>query len=269
MKSKRFSMVTVRPDLRWIEESLGESLGEGLEPEPDVPPELGQVNPALDASVIPMGEYCYYSPNLIAGFVPCPYFTYTRYGTAKCDFLNIEAYDPEDSSVQRKVAAHFGGTEQVVAAGIIGHSYFSDQFKVCGINQESITYVAGDLDKAIALYADAVAGHRFADRYAWGRNNPHFSDEHRRMLTAAYDRFNVWEALCERLEDVPRSSVDLIVKTDALFRSLTASSDEVMDGCAAYALHTNTEPNKQFWYFYRKNVSLKFKSRIDSNRPLA
>ena len=269
MKSKRFSMVTVRPDLRWIEESLGESLGEGLEPEPDVPPELGQVNPALDASVIPMGEYCYYSPNLIAGFVPCPYFTYTRYGTAKCDFLNIEAYDPEDSSVQRKVAAHFGGTEQVVAAGIIGHSYFSDQFKVCGINQESITYVAGDLDKAIALYADAVAGHRFADRYAWGRNNPHFSDEHRRMLTAAYDRFNVWEALCERLEDVPRSSVDLIVKTDALFRSLTASSDEVMDGCAADALPTHTEPKKQFWYFYRKNVSLKFKSRIDSNRPLA
>ena len=61
MKSKRFSMVTVRPDLRWIEESLGESLGEGLPCEPDVPPELGQVNPALDASVIPMGEYCYYS----------------------------------------------------------------------------------------------------------------------------------------------------------------------------------------------------------------
>ena len=134
-----------------------------------MPPKLGRVNPALDASVIPMGEYCYYSPNLIAGFVPCPYFTYTRYGTAKCDFLNIEAYDPEDTSVRRRVARHFGGAKKVLEAGVVGHSYFSDQFKVCGINQESITYVPGDLDKAIARYADALAGHRFADRYAWGR----------------------------------------------------------------------------------------------------
>ncbi len=38
-----------------------------------------------------------------------------------------------------------------------------------------------------------------------------------------------------------------------------------MDCCAANSLPTHPKPKKQFWYFYRKNVSLKFKSRIYSS----
>ncbi|MEW5886822.1 MAG: hypothetical protein AB1735_09005 [Pseudomonadota bacterium] len=112
----------------------------------------------MDASLIPPGEYCYrvvkiregeilskdinkfgrelreFSYNGAYKEVLCPYWNRTEYGTVRCDFLDKEFVDDEDSNAIGKIIAHFGSSD---APEKFGRSWaLSDEIKICGVRED-------------------------------------------------------------------------------------------------------------------------------------
>jgi hypothetical protein len=111
-----------------------------------------------DSSSIPAGKYCYrlvriqpgeilskevarfgkdlreYSHHTGYKEVLCPYWQRTDYGTVRCNFLDREVIDEDDSKAKALIQARFGVTD---ASNQFGMSYFlSDEIKVCGQRED-------------------------------------------------------------------------------------------------------------------------------------
>ena len=251
MTQPRISLSSMRPDLRWAEEILGESL---QAPAPGLP-DLGTANAALSADVIPMGEHCYYPQPMVTGHVPCPYFSYTPHGSVKCAYLAVEAYDPHDCDNQRQVESHFGGSAEAEAAGVVGSFYLTDSIKVCGVNLLYPGYVKHNLEPAIRAYGQAVEAQPVRFAPADPRSAQATADSELWLQDVALDRFELWELLTSMVEAVPSDCIKRISIADKRFRAKTAPADELMADDMAGWLPAYPNPKKQFWYLHRKNFS--------------
>jgi hypothetical protein len=251
MTTKRIptAIATVRPDLRWAEDILGES----LQPAAPVPPAHGTANDHLDTSVIPDGDYCYYQRPIVDGYVPCPYFENTRYGSVKCNYVAYEAYE-HISTDRPRVARHFGGIKKMEAAGVVADWWFADSNKICGVNLPWGSYVDPHLEAALKDYADSVAGHRSRNWISVPANWKDLDEGHLGVASAADDRLTLWQLLCSMVEEVPRSFIERLVKVDNDLRTFSEPSDDPVAACWPDDLPNHANPKKQFWYFYRKNL---------------
>lgn len=130
-KPKCIPIRVERPNLDWIEAKLRES----LQPPPQAPSH-GCINPQLNAEVIPMGEHCYHPEPMAAGYVPCPYFTHTAYGTTQCAYVHVEAYSycTLDDDHRLQFRKRFGSRMQAQAAAVIEIADLPDSIKICGLN---------------------------------------------------------------------------------------------------------------------------------------
>ena len=251
MTQQRISRASLRPDLRWAEEMLGESL---QAPAPGLP-DLGVASTTLSSDVIPMGEYCYYPHTMVTGYVPCPYFSYTPHGSVKCAYLAVEAYNSHDCDNQRQVESHFGGSDEAAAAGVVGSFYLTDSIKVCGVNRLFPGYVTYNLESAVTAYRQAVEAQPILFAPSDPRSAQATADMQRWLHSAALDRFELWEILTSMVEAVPSDLIGRIVIADKRFRAKTAAADELMTDDMAGWLPAYPNPKKQFWYLYRKNFS--------------
>ena len=244
-----------RPNLCWIEAKLGESLQT-----PPRAPMYGAVQPQKDANVIPMGDYCYEPEPMATGYVPCPYFKHTAYGTTQCSYVNVEAYDncTLDSGDRPKFEKHFGGREQAGAAGVIDMLDLPDSMKICGVNLLWPSTAEYHLEPAITDYEQAVKGDRISEdiygspRYAAMQRNEAC------LETAAVDRYGVWLCLCSMVEPVPPELVHRIQLADAIFRGATCHSETILPGRQVEDLPAHPDLKKQFWYFYRRDFNNPF-----------
>lgn len=112
-------------------------------------------------SFIPQGDYCYRVVEIQAGEilngnvlqfgkelrefryhgnmkeVLCPYFQRTNYGTVRCNFLDKEYVDEDDSDAIEKIIKHLGIPD---AKNPFDYSWaLSDEIKICGINEDEDT----------------------------------------------------------------------------------------------------------------------------------
>ena len=247
--TKRIPVRVERPNLRWIESKLGES----LQTLPQTSGE-GVVRPKRDTSVIPMGEHCYYPYPASPGYAPCPYFKNKAYGTTVCRYVNVEAYDRSIVDLSRgRFKKRFGSLVQAKAAGLIEMFDLPDSIKICGVNMLYPSTWEFHLEPAIQRYEQSVNGRRvdedllFSFRYATMQGND------ANLQTAALDRFTIWERLCSMIEPVPPELVDRIQVADAIFRGATRGSKTAMSDLWSDDLAAYPDPKKQFWYFYRQD----------------
>lgn len=250
-----FSLPVNRTDLRWIEAKLGESLQ-------NLPkaPMYGVVQPQLDASVIPMGEHCY-DPELMAnGYVPCPYFTKTAYGTTQCAYVEVEAYDncTLDDNDRLQFEKQFGCREQAEAAGVIEMLDLPDSMKICSVKLLYPSTIEYDLEPAIERYEKAVMGARVSEDIYGSAGYAAMARNDACLKTAAVDRYGVWLCLCSMIEPVPPELLHRIQLADALFRGATSISETILPCRTADDLPTYPDPKKQFWYFYRQDFDNPF-----------
>ena len=241
-------IVERRPDLRWVEEILGES----LPTPPNEPPKRGVANPALNSAVIPWANYCYYQLDRSEGYVPCPYFAYTHYGSVTCAYTGAEAYG--GSTDRRRVARHYGGVKKMQARGIVDDWEQADSNKICGVNLQWPTYVKPHLEAALKNYADSVAGRRGNTWISVPNNWKGLSGDQLSLANAANDRLTLWKLLCSMVEDVPKSFIERLVRVDSELRTFSEPSDDPLPPCWPDDLPDHATPQKQFWYFYRKNL---------------
>jgi hypothetical protein len=226
-----------RPDLRWAEDMLGESLQMRSEP-----PGYGQPNAQLDAAQIPLGEHCY--DYLEDEYRPCAYFKRTDYGTVKCLYLGLEVIDGESAPVIQ----HFGSQANMEAANVIETWSLPDLTKECGVSMLYPTTLA-QLQFAVDDYEQAVLGKRHT---SWTKCYPEQATyEESKLRTIALDRLLIWECLCSMVEDVPASLIFRLQLIDAMHRGHTQPSSALVDSDYAGALAHCPEPQIQFWYMYR------------------
>lgn len=251
---KRIPIRVERPNLRWIEPKLGES----LQPLPQ-PPSYGVVKPQRDTRVIPMGDYCYHHDSVADGYAPCPYFKYTAYGTTRCIYTNVEAYDSGDLyKFRREMQKHFGSMAKAKAAGVIDMFDLPDATKICNVNMLNPSTQEHQLKPKITDYEQAVKGRRVGAWIYWSAEYAAMERNDACLQTAAGDRFQIWECLCSMIEPVPLELVHRIQLADAIFRGATSSSDVPIQNSWAKDLPAYPDPKKQFWYFYRKNFDNPF-----------
>ena len=244
---KRVWRKVERPNLRWAEAILGES----LQAVPEAP-RFGAARPQRDASVIPMGAHCY-QPST-PDYTPCRYFHRTTHGTVRCVYLGVEAFDSGDSYAQRhKVDRYFGSAAKAKAAGVANMFELPDSTKICGVSLLYPSYVEHHLEPAIEDYERSVKGYQVMPSVYWSADYAHLPREEARRRSAAAARFEVWQTLCSMVEDVPLALIERIQQTDALFRGATEPSNDPTDmGCQ---LPAHPEPKRQFWYAWRKDFS--------------
>jgi hypothetical protein len=238
-----------RPDLSWAERLLGET----LKPLSLGTPKYPAAKPKRDPTVIPMGNYCYYPWPNGAGHAPCPYFKETSHGTTTCAYTGIEAYDPDYRRQKNKVERYFGSAAIAAAAGVVRMLYLPDAIKICDVNSHDASYVERDLEPDLLVYEESVAGERIVGWACYSTLQKRFPDEQKRLLSAGWTRFVLWETLCAMVEPVPIEVIERIVQADAAFREKTEPSTELMDEEATKELPSHPDPARQFWYFYRKN----------------
>jgi hypothetical protein len=229
-----------RPDLRWVEDALGESLQM-----PAQPPGYGQPSAQLDATQIPLGEYCYDHLALQNDdYRPCAYFQWTDYGTVKCAYLGVEVFDDDTA----RVLQHFGSQANMDAAHLIETWTLPDSIKECGVSMLFPTTLA-DLLSAVDNYEQAVLGKRVN---LWTKPYPEQATfEESNLRTIALDRLFVWECLCSMVEDIPASLIFRLQLMDAMHRGHTQPSGALVDSTYAGELAHCPEPQRQFWYKYR------------------
>jgi hypothetical protein len=229
-----------RPDLRWVEDVLGESLQT-----PSKPPGYGQPNAQLDAAQIPLGEYCYDHLALQNDdYRPCAYFQRTDYGTVKCLFLGIEVINDDLAPIIQ----HFGSQANMDAANLIDTWSLPDSIKECGISMLFPTTLV-NLQSAVDDYEQAVLGKRVN---LWTKPYPErATHEESKLRTIALDRLFVWECLCSMVEDVPAPLIFRLQLADAMHRGHTQPSSALIDSNYAGELAHHPEPERQFWYMYR------------------
>ncbi len=229
-----------RPDLRWAQDLLGESLQM-----PSYPPGYGQPNAQLDAAQIPLGEYCYDHQTMWNDeYKPCVYFQRTDYGTDKCVYLGVEAVDGDSAPVIQ----HFGSLANMEAAGVIHTWTLPDSIKECGVSTLFPTALAG-LQSEVDDYEQAVLGTRVN---LWDKPYPERAAyEESKLRTIALDHMAMWECLCSMVEDVPASLIFRLQLVDAMHRGHTQPSDALVDSAYAGELAHHPAPQVQFWYMYR------------------
>ncbi len=229
-----------RPDLRWAQDLLGESLQM-----PSYPPGYGQPNTQLDEAQIPLGEYCYDHHAMESReYKPCVYYQRTDYGTDKCLYLGVEAVDGESAPVIQ----HFGSLANMEAAGVINTWTLPDSIKECGVSMLFPTTLA-TLESTIDDYEKAVLGTRVN---LWEKSYPERATfEESKLRTIALGRMSVWECLCSMVEDVPAALIFRLQLVDAMHRGHTQPSNTLIDGNYANKLARYPEPQRQFWYMYR------------------
>lgn len=240
MKTKRIRLKPYRPNLRWAELLLGESLQT-----PYTAPGYGAARPQRDTSVIPLGEHCYhFEPMQRREHSPCPYFKYTGYGSVKCIYLGVEAYDGD----VRPVARHFGSLAKMEAAGVISTWSLPDSIKECGVSTLFPTSLA-QLQSAVEDYDRAVLGRRVD---WWTKPYPEQATyEESKLRTIALDRLGIWQCLCSMVEDVPKALIFRLRLIDAVYRGHTQPSNALVDDSYAGELGYEPDPQRQFWYMYR------------------
>lgn len=226
-----------RPDLRWVEDVLGESLQVPLQL-----PRYGRPNAQLDAAQIPLGEYCY--DYLADEYRPCAYFGRTGYGTVKCLYLGVETLDGD----LEPVIQHFGSQAHYDAAGVIQTWALPDSIKECGVSMLFPATLA-QLESAVDDYEQAVLGKRHID---WTQPYPKRATyEESKLRTVALDRFAIRKCLCSMVEDVPAPLIFRLQLIDAMYRGHSLPGSNLVDSQYAAELAHCPEPQQQFWYMYR------------------
>jgi hypothetical protein len=237
MTTSHIALKPYRPDLRWVEDMLGESLQMRSQP-----PGYGQPNALLDAAQIPLGEHCY--DYLEDEYRPCAYFQRTDYGTVKCLYLGLEVIDGESAPVIQ----HFGSQANMEAANVIDTWSLPDYTKECGVSMLFPTLLA-NLQSAVDDYEQAVLGKRVN---LWTQPYPErATHEESKLRTIALDRLGIWDSLCSMVEDVPESLIFRLQLIDAMHRGHTQPSSALIDSSYAGELAHHPEPQRQFWYMYR------------------
>ena len=242
MTSKRIFIKPYRPDLRWIETLLGESLQI-----PAQPPIYGTPNPQYDANAIPQGEYCYdFEAMRHDQLVRCPYFQYTDHDSVKCLYLGIEAVD----GMTEKFLDHFGGQDKAEEAGVFSDYILADSIKACNVH---LTHPATVkiLQYRLDDYEQAILG---KNRDKWDQPFYRaFWDESAQLKVASHARYKIWEALCGMTEEVPHALIERLQSIDAMLRDHTEPADTIIDNDFCAEIEEFTLPEKQFWYLCRKN----------------
>jgi hypothetical protein len=254
MTSKRIPIKPYRPDLRWAEALLGESLQMPAEP-----PLYGSINPECDTNAIPQGPYCYdFAASYRDEYVPCPYFRYTDHDSVICDCLGVEAVD----GCTDEFLAHFGGYDNAEAAGVISTYTLPDSIKVCGLHL-ALPATAESLRHRLDDYEQAIFGKR---RDEWDQP---FYKSHRNppslLREAVTHRYKIWEALCGMTEDVPPSLIKRLQLIDAMLRGHTEPTDASIDKDYSPEMKLFSAPEKQFWYLYRKNFNVEALSKAQAD----
>jgi hypothetical protein len=254
MTSKRIPIKPYRPDLRWAEALLGESLQM-----PALPPEFGSINPECDTNAIPQGPYCYdIAARDRKEYAPCPYFRYTDHDSVTCDYLGVEAVD----GFTEEALAHFGGYDNAEAAGVISTYTLPDSIKICGMHM-ALPATADGLQHRMDDYEQAIFGKR---RDNW--DQPFYASHlgHPSYLREAVSaRHEIWEALCGMTEDVPPSLISRLQLIDAMLRGHTEPSDTIIDKDFSPEIKLFSAPEKQFWYLYRKNLNVEALSKAQAD----
>lgn len=242
MTSKLIFIKPYRPDLRWAEALLGESLRI-----PAQPPAYGRVSPECDASAIPQGPYCYdIAARDRREYVPCPYFHYTEHDSVTCDYLGLEAAD----GLSEKLLTHFGGRNRAISAGVIETYTLPDSIKECGMHLADPATVE-NLQHRMDDYEQALFGKR---RDGWDQAfYTGYCDHASQMEAVSTLRYEIWEALCGMTEDVPAPLIKRLQLIDAMLRGHTEPTDMVIDKDFSPEIKKFAWPEKQFWYLYRKN----------------
>jgi hypothetical protein len=242
MKSKRIAIKPYRSNLRWAELLLGESLQSAF-----VAPGYGATRPQRDASLIPLGEFCYdFTAMRHGAYVPCPYFKYTGHGSVKCIYLGVEASD----GISRKLAKHFGSRAKVQAAGVIDTWSLPDSNKECGVSLLFPSYLKY-LQDSIEDYEQAIFGkrrdtvHHFFYLSGW--------DNAQQLDAVAQIRLTIWQHLCSMVEDVPKALITRLMLIDAMLRGHSEKGDVLMNASYEDDIQGFTSPQSQFWYLYRMN----------------
>ena len=233
-----------RPDLKWADELLGESLHITSAGEANRP----SVTAHLDVGWIPMGRYCYHPRPYDSGARPCPYFNRTDYGTTTCAFMNVEAYDDFVTDwATSPLALKFGNADGAEKAGVMDDLALPDALKICDVNKVDPAFLGDHLLPSLALYEAVLAGlTSIESTLGAGRTTAR-----RRLLGTAWSRFWLWQTLCAMVGRVPPEVVDRMIAADNRFKSETQAGDELMDADAARELPKVPNPKQQFWYFYR------------------
>lgn len=234
-----------RPDLRWVEDLLGESLhimsaGEANRP---------SATKHLDMRWIPMGNFCYHPWPYSAGARPCPFFNRTEFGTATCAFMNVEAYDATEIDwVDAALVRRFGSMEEAHRSGVRNQIYLPDEIKICGVNEANPSFLEDALLPDIALY-EAMLDLLKPNTSTVGVYKPAGQQQ---LINTAISRFRLWMTLCEMVGPVPHEAIARVMAADQQFRSPTQDSDEPMKTeTARNEVLTVPNPKQQFWYFYR------------------
>ncbi len=232
-----------RADLRWAEVLLGES----LQP---LPAKTLDYTPTGDASVIPMGEYCYDTE--ADGPASCPHFCETGYGTVKCSYVNVEAYDPH-CVPEEQMIKHFGSLEKAQAAGVIPNFLLADECKICDTNLQPPGR-AKWLESLIGEYREKIEAQPVIDGPTAEVPDWDFTEMTQWMIGVAWRRLELWEYLTSMVEDVPPELIQQLMVADKRFRVKTFPSSELMDPDFANHMPPHEQPTRQYWYVYRKNL---------------
>jgi hypothetical protein len=238
-----------RPDLSWAERLLGETLQPLSKGEAEFP----AVKPKRDATVIPIGGYCYYTAPIDTWGHPCPYYKKTSYGTSTCAYTGVEAYGSSFHTQRNKVERHFGSAAKAAAAGVVTMIDLPDRRKICNVNGHDPSYVNRDLTIDLIAYEDCIAGEFLAEWVFDSELKKRLPDGQKRLLSAGWLRFYLWEALCSMVEPVPVDMIERIVRADTAFKAKTEPTPDLMDDDVLQELPDHADPSRQFWYFYRKN----------------
>lgn len=241
---KRLPQQYTRPDLKWAEDLLGESLG-------PIPEPARESTPAGDASVIPRGEYCYDSE--AEGHVPCPYFGNTEYGTYLCSYVGYEAFEDGSHEATAKLLTRFKSVAEAKEAGVVHDDLFTDSYKVCAVNTQFPGRVQW-LESLIQQYRAEVESQPgiavpTAEKPGWD-----FEPMTNWMIRTAWTRLELWEYMTGMVEDIPPELIHALMVADKRFRVKTFPSSELMDSDFAQRMPPHDRPKRQYWYMYRKNL---------------
>ncbi len=241
---KRLPQQYTRPDLRWAEELLGESLDPLPEP-------AREFTPSGDTSLIPRGEYCYDSE--AEGHVPCPYFIKTEYGTYRCSHIGYEAFEDGKYETDAKLLTRFKNVAEAEKAGVVDDYLFTDSYKVCGVNTQfpgRVLWLASLIER---YRAEVEAQPYIAERTA---DKPHADLKPMTdwMISTADTRLELWEYMTGMVENIPPELIHALMVADKRFRVKTFPSSELMDPDFAKRMPPHDNPKRQYWYMYRKNL---------------
>lgn len=244
---QRLPQQYTRPDLRWAEELLGES----LEAAPFESEYKMRASKNLDDNVIPWGRYCYDAELDNSPF--CPYFSYNEVGMAQCKYLNLLAYTTFFDEEVAYVQTHFGSAEAARAVGVVHDESLRDRYKVCQVNQQPPGRAVW-LESLINDYRAEVESQPRIEMPKADDPDWDFGPMTDWMISTAWGRFELWQYMTGMVEDIPPELIHKLMVADRRFRVKTFPSSELMDTDFAKQMPPHDNPQRQYWYMYRKNL---------------